>query len=210
MLINFNFGYDIVDKRAADFPDKIAVKALTDNDFVLEISNADLHHHSDVAAYYLQRMGVKPASRVLLCGLEKHFEFAIILTALHKLCAVPVFDFTQNAVNCANSVAVYAIIAANNSADVEHITQNISKLKTAEILISVGNPCPDYWLDLHTGMRFAKQFQPLKNVPANYDSMIIFDKKPQFFNQNYPLETKTDFAWDKFYRAMINNEIWCC
>jgi len=204
----FNFGYDIVDKRAAEFPDEIAVKALIDNNFVLEISNADLRHHSDVTAYYLQRMGVKQGSRVLLCGLEERFELAIILTALHKLCAVPVFDLTKNAVNCANSLGVYAIISANNYTEIQHITQNISKLKTAEILISVGTPCPDYWFDLHTGTRFSKQFKPLKNIPKNYNSLIIFDEKPQFFNENYPLETKTDFAWDRFYCAIVERKTW--
>jgi len=206
MSKNFNFGYDIVDKRAADFPNEIAVKALIDSDFVLEISNADLHHHSDVTAYYLQRMGVQQDSCVLLCGLEKRFELAVILSALHKLCAVPVFDLTKNALNCANSIGVYAIISANDSPEIEHITQNIPNLKTAEILVSVGNPCPDYWFDLHTGTRFSKQFKPLKNIPKNYNSLIIFDEKPQFFNETYPLETTTNFAWDRFYRAMIENK----
>jgi len=210
MLKNFNFGYDIVDKRAEKFPEEIAVKSLIDNDFSLEISNADLHHHSDVTAYYLQRMGVKQDSRVLLCGLEKRFELAVILTALHKLCAVPVFDLTKNAVNCANLLGTYAIISASNSPDIEHITQNISKLKTTEILISVGSPCPNYWFDLHTGTRFSKQFKPLKNIPQNYNSLIIFDGNPQFFNENYPLETKTDYFWDKFYRAMVKNKVWSC
>jgi len=208
MSKNFNFGYDIVDKRAAEFPNKVAVKMLIDNDFMLEISNADLHHHSDVTAYYMQRMGIKQDSRVLLCGLERCFEFAVILTALHKLCAVPVFDLSKNALNCANLLEVYAIISANNFSEIEHITQNISKLKTAEILISVGNPCPDYWFDLHTGTRFSKQFKPLKNIPKNHNSLIIFDKKPHFFNETYPLETKNNFAWDKFYRAMIENEVY--
>jgi len=208
MSKNFNFGYDIVDKRAAEFPNEIAVKALITRDFTLKISNADLHHHSDVTAYYLQRMGVKQSSCVLLCGLEKNFKLAVILTALHKLCAVPVFDLTKNVVHCANSVGVYAIISANNFSAIEHITQSIPKLKTAEILASVGSPCPDYWFDLHTGTRFSKQFNPLKDIPKNYNSLIIFDKKPQFFNETYPLETTTDFVWDRFYRAMKENEIW--
>ena len=202
MSKNFNFGYDIVDKRATEFPNEIAVKALINNDFTLKISNADLHHHSDVTAYYLQRMGIKQGSRVLLCGLEKRFELAVILTALHKLCSVPVFDLAKNAVVCANSLEVYAVISANNFSEIEHITQSIPKLKTAEILVSVGSPCPDYWFDLHTGTRFSKQFKPLKDIPKNYHSLIIFDKTPQFFNETYPLETAADFVWDRFYRAM--------
>jgi len=208
MSKNFNFGYDIVDKRSVEFPNEIAVKASIDNDFKLEISNADLHHHSDVTAYYLQRIGVKQGSRVLLCGFEQCFELAVILTALHKLCAVPVFDLTKNALCCANLLEVYAIISTNNFSEIEHITQNISKLKTTEILLSVGSPCPNYWFDLHTGTRFSKQFKPLKNIPKTYNSLIIFDDKPHFFPETYPLETITDFVWDKFYKAMIKNEVY--
>ena len=210
MSKEFNFGYDIIDRRAVDFSNDIAVKMLIDNDFTLEISNADLRHHSDVTAYYLQKMGVQKSSRVLLCGLEKRFELSLILTALHKLCAVPVFDLTKNALIIANSLEVYAIISANNAPEIQHITQNISALKTAEVLISVGTSCPDYWFDLHTGKRLAKTFKPLKNIPENYNSLIIFDGKSQIFNEKYPLETKNNFVWDKFYRAMIENKIWCC
>jgi len=209
MSKNFNFGYDIIDKRATEFPNEIAVKALINSGFVLEISNADLHHHSDVTAYYLQKMGVKQDSRVLLCGLEKRFELAVILSALHKLCAVPVFDLTGDAINCANSLEVYSIISANNFSEIERITQNISKLKTVEILVSVGYSCPDYWFDLHTGTRSSKQFLPLKNIPKYYNSLIIFDEQPQFFNETYPLETKTNFAWDRFYKAMKKNLVYC-
>jgi acetyl-CoA synthetase len=204
----FNFGYNIIDKRAAEFPDAIAVKCLKNNNFTLEISNADLHHHSDVTAYYLQKMGVQQSSRVLLCGLEKHFELAIILTALYKLCAVAVFDLTKNAVNCANFINAYAIISANNSPVIQQVVQNISNIKNAEVLISVGNPCPEYWFDFHTGVRFSKQFKPLKTIPRNYETLIIFDEKPQFFNENYPLETTTNFVWDKFYSAMRKNKVW--
>ena len=210
MSKKFNFGYDIIDRRAIDFPNEIAVKMLIDNDFTLEVSNADLHHHSDVTAYYLQKMGVQKSSRVLLCGLEESFELSLILTALHKLCAVPVFDLTKNALNAANLLEGYAIISANNAPEIQYITQNISALKTVEILISVGTPCPDYWFDLHAGKRLAKTFKPLKDIPENYNSLILFDGTPKFFNEKYPLETKNNFAWDKFYRSMIENKIWCC
>ncbi|MDR1543890.1 MAG: hypothetical protein LBS50_05675 [Prevotellaceae bacterium] len=202
----FNFGYDIIDRRAAEFPNEIAVKYLTDNDFTLKISNADLHHHSDITAYFLQRIGVKAGSRVLLCGLENWFEITLIISALHKLCATIVFDLLQKPVDCCNKLGVYAIISANNSPVIEQVTQNIDQLQTVETLISVGNPCPEKWLDLHAGTRFAKPFKPLQNILQNQTSLIIFDEKAQFFDENYPLFTKNNYIWDKFYRNMIENK----
>ena len=52
------FSYDIIDQRAKQSPNDIAVKWHTGDGYILEISNADLHHHSEVTAYYLRRMGV--------------------------------------------------------------------------------------------------------------------------------------------------------
>jgi hypothetical protein len=208
----FNFGYDIIDKRAAFFFDKIAVKCLIDNNFILELSNADLHHHSNITAYYLQKIGVKEGSRVLLCGLENWFEITLIISALHKLCATIVFDLQQKPVECCNSLCVYAIISANNSPAIQQITQNFDRLQTVEMLVSVGNPCPDKWLDLHTGTRFAKQFKPLQSIPRNQTSLIIFNEKLQFFDENYPLQAadcresgndSSMYVWDRFYRSMI-------
>jgi acetyl-CoA synthetase len=210
MCKNFNFGYDIIDARAAKFPNKIAVKSMINCNFTLKMSNADLHHHSDITAYYLQQMGIKKFTRVLLCGLENSFELAVILTALHKLCAVSVFDLLQNSVNCANSIEAYAIIATSNSPAIQQVMQNISTLKTVEILISTGANCPEYWFDLHTGTRFSKTFKPLKKYPENCNSVIIFDETPKFFNEKYPLETQTNYFFDNFYRAMLQNEIWIC
>ncbi|MDR0829960.1 MAG: hypothetical protein LBN95_07605 [Prevotellaceae bacterium] len=202
----FNFGYDIVDKMAADFPEKIAVKQFIDNDLTLEINYADLHHHSDITAYYLQKLGVKQGSRVLLAGLENKFEITFIIAALHKLCATIVFDLQNKAVDCCNELGVYAIISANNSPVIEQVTQNLDRLQTVELLISVGDPCPNYWLDLHTGTRFSKPFKPLENIDETQTSLIIFDEKTHFYGKNCPYSSKTNYVWDRFYKNMIDGE----
>jgi acetyl-CoA synthetase len=203
----FNFGYDIVDKTAADFPEKIAVKSFINNELILEINYADLHHHSDITAYYLQKLGIKKGSRVMLCGLENMFEIEFIITALHKLCATIVFDLQQKPIERCNLLNVYAIISANNSPVIEQVTQNMNELQTVEVLISVGNPCPNYWLDLHTGTRCAKPFKPLEKIGEDQTSLIIFDEEPQFFNQNYPLDTTSNYVWDRFYRSIVLGEV---
>jgi hypothetical protein len=203
----FNFGYSVIYKSAIECSDKIAVRWQSPSGFVLEISNADLHHHSDVTANYLQRLGIGQDSVVMLYGIEKVFELTIILAALHKLCAIPAFDLQNKPIERSGKLSAYSIIATNNSPVIQIITAAKQNFSSVEVLISVGTPCPNYWLDLHTGARLAKKFKPLEKLYKNQASLIIYDKKPQFFNETYPLQTKTDFVWDMFYRAMVKGEI---
>jgi acetyl-CoA synthetase len=203
----FNFGYDIIDRRAAECPNGAAVRWLSPSGFVLEISNADLHHHSDVTACYLQRLGIGQGSVVMLYGIEKVFELTTILAALHKLCAVPAFDLHNKPIERSGELNAYSIIATNNSPVIQIVTAERQNLSSVELLISTGSPYPNYWLDLHTGARLAKTFKPLKKLPENAVSLIIYDEKPQFFNETYPLQTQTDFVWDRFYRAMVEGKI---
>ncbi|MDR3326992.1 MAG: hypothetical protein LBT04_02490 [Prevotellaceae bacterium] len=203
----FNFGYDIIDRRAKNFPDQTAVVWHSPNGFALEISNADLHHHSDVTAYYLRRLGVGQGSVIMLYGLEKAFELTTVLTALHKLCAVPAFDLQTEAIKNSNSLEAYSIIANNNSPVIQQVNNNRHQLLTVELLINTGNPCPDYWLDLHTGARMAKTFKPVEKIPKDRTSLIIIDTEPIFFNEKYPLTTTTNYLWDKFYRTMTEGKV---
>ena len=202
-----NFAYDIIAARAEQKPDDIAVRWHTSEGFVLEISNADLHHHSDVTAYYLQRMGVEKGCIVFLYDLETIFEFTTILTALHKLSAIPVFDLRKKPVERCNELNAYAVIVKNDSSVISLIDNNIHQFKTLEIKISVGFPYPKNWFDLHTGVRLAGMFKKLKNFPKNYTSLVVYDQKPIFYDNKYFTETADNYLWNNFYRSMIDNQV---
>ena len=159
------FSYDIIDKRAVTDPDGIAIRWQLPDGRLLEVSNADLHHHSDVTAYYLRRMGVGIGSRVFMYDMETVFEYATVLTALNKLCATSVFDLRKQPVERCNELQAYAVVCNCLSDIIPIIDADIDKFTTLEIKISVGYPYPQNWFDLHTGTRLARPFRPADNLP---------------------------------------------
>ncbi len=201
-----NFAYDIIDKRASLTPNKIAVRWHSPDNIPLEISNADLKHHSDVTAYYLQRMGIVTNSVVALYGIEETFEMTTIITALHKLYATPMFDLTGRPIEACNQQKAYAIISKHDSFAIDIINSRLHELTSIEIKISVGKQYPNNWFDLHTGTRLAGIFKRTKNPPQNYNAMIINSDTPQLYDKTYPFNTHSEYLWDKFYQSLIDGK----
>lgn len=198
-----NFSYDVIDRRRADSHDALAVRWHSPSGRVLDISNADLQHHSDVTAYYLRRMGVGVGSVVFLYGLERAFEFATVLTALGKLCAVPVVDLRLSPVERCNRLDAYCIIALNSSSVVPVVDSSIMLFRSLELKISVGYPYPRNWFDLHTGVRLAGTFRRPADLPLHYTSLVVYDEHPIYYDETYPFRVaSSDSLWDKFFIDM--------
>ena len=205
-----NFGFDIIDKRAYAKPNEVAVRWHWGEARVFEISNDDLRHHSDVCAYYLSRLGVAEGSVVTLYGLERGFEFAIVLTAINKLGAVAMFDEEcVNPVSVCNEEKAYAVICHCLSEAIESIDANQSSIQTLEIKISFGYPYPPCWFDLHTGMRLAGVFKPRKRDFSADNPFLVFRANGRRIVKDYlyPFSAKGDRLCDKFFRAMIADEV---
>lgn len=201
------FSYDIICQRATIDPDAIALRWHASDGFVLEMTNDELHHHSDVTAYYLRRMGVGAGSRVFIYELERVFEFATVVVALNKLGATPVIDLQNRPMERCNELNAYCIIAKNDAKAIEIVDANLQHFRTLEIKISVGYPYPQNWFDLHTATRLASIFKRPKELPSHYTSLIIYDEQPIYYDETYPFSTSSDCIWDKFFRAMRDNDI---
>lgn len=201
------FSYDIIDNRAVTDPDGIAIRWQSPDGRLLEVSNADLHHHSDVTAYYLRRMGVGVGSRVFMYDMETVFEYATVLTALNKLCATPVFDLRKQPVERCNELQAYAVVCNCLSDIIPIIDADIDKFTTLEIKISVGYPYPRNWFDLHTGTRLARPFRPADNLPKNYTSFIVYDKQPILYDETYPIDATGNTVLDRFLGAIRHGSV---
>ncbi len=201
------FSYDIIDKRAFTAPDATALRWHAPDGFIFEMTNAELQHHSDVTAYYLRRMGVGVGSIVFIYELEKVFEFATVVAALNKLGATPVIDLKNRPVERCNELNAYCIIAKNDAMAIKIVNDNLQHFRTLEIKISVGYPYPQNWFDLHTATRLASIFKRPKELPAHYTSLIIYDEKPIYYDETYPLSASSECLWDKFFRAIGNNAV---
>ena len=84
---NFNFGYDVADVLAQNFPDKKAlVWCNTENEEHI-FTFSDVKKYSNQIANVLQEAGISRGDRVMLI-LKRHYEYWFAAIALHKLGAV--------------------------------------------------------------------------------------------------------------------------
>ncbi len=86
---NFNFGYDVVDALAAKIPDKRAIMWVGNDGSEKEFTFADISRMSSKAANYLSMLGVSRGDRVMVV-LKRHWQFWVVMIALHKIGAVAV------------------------------------------------------------------------------------------------------------------------
>ena len=85
----FNFGFDIVDKIADKYPDKLAMLHLDVNRTERRFTFKDIKHHSNQCANYFKSLGIKRGDKVMLV-LKRHYQFWFAMVALHKLGAVAI------------------------------------------------------------------------------------------------------------------------
>ena len=86
---SFNFAYDIVDDIAINDPDRKAMIWVDDFGNEKIFTFADIKRLSDKTCNYFAAKGIKKGDFVLLV-LKDSYQFWYIITALHKMGAIPV------------------------------------------------------------------------------------------------------------------------
>ncbi len=86
---SFNFGFDIVDKIAEKYPDKLAMLHLDVNKKERRFSFRDIKHYSNQTANYFTSLGIKKGDKVMLV-LKRHYQFWFAMIALHKIGAIAI------------------------------------------------------------------------------------------------------------------------
>lgn len=86
---DFNFGYDVVDKRAAQTPAMRAMVWCNAEGEERTFTFADVSRESNKIANVLASAGIKRGDRVLLV-LKRHYEYWFAVVALHKIGAVAI------------------------------------------------------------------------------------------------------------------------
>lgn len=115
---DYNFGFDVVDARAALTPDKRAMIWISENDEEKIFTFADIARESAKAANYFASLGIKKGDRVLLI-LRRHYQFWPAIVALHKIGAIviPATDqlMKKDLVYRFRAAGVSAVCCAANS-----------------------------------------------------------------------------------------------
>ncbi|HHW12929.1 MAG TPA: AMP-binding protein [Firmicutes bacterium] len=109
---NFNFAYDVVDRIAAETPDRVALVWCNEEGESKIISFAEMKEYSDRVACFLKRVGIKKGDKVMLI-LKRRYEFWYTLLGLHKVGAT--------AVPATHLLTAQDIIYRNQAAEVKMI-----------------------------------------------------------------------------------------
>lgn len=137
--LNYNFGYDVIDRMAELEPDQRAMLWCHPHEEPREFSFKDISILSNKAANVFKAHGIKKGDTVLVI-LKRNYEYWYVAPALHKLGAV--------------------IIPATHMLTVEDLKYRI---KTAEISAAVATPDGSTLSDL---LEAQKDCPELKNIFA--------------------------------------------
>ena len=173
----FNFGFDIVDKIADKYPDKLAMLHLDKNKTERRFTFKDIKRGSNQVANYFTSLGVKKGDKVMLV-LKRHYEFWLCMVALHKLGAVAIpatnqfkehyFEYRYNA------AGVKAIVCTADGDTYTYAESAAKKCPQVEKLIMVGG-AKDGWLDFNKEYKlFSRKYERPEDCSAGDDLALMF------------------------------------
>ncbi|MBQ6825546.1 MAG: AMP-binding protein [Clostridia bacterium] len=174
---NFNFGFDIVDKIADKYPDKLAMLHLDVNRNERRFTFKDIKRHSNQAANYFTSLGIKKGDKVMLV-LKRHYQFWFSMVALHKLGAVAIpatnqlkqhdFEYRYNA---ANVSAIVCTADGDTASIAEAAAKNCPQVKN---LIMVGGK-RDGWHDFDGEYKlFSRKYVRPADASSGDDMALMF------------------------------------
>jgi acetyl-CoA synthetase/medium-chain acyl-CoA synthetase len=170
---NFNFGFDVVDKWAAD-PSKLAMVWVGEDGSSARYTFADMRRESNRFAQVLQGLGVAQGDGVMIV-LPRLPEWHSMMVGIMKLGAIPIpgtvlltaKDYEYR-INVAEVRVV--IVDAPNAAKVEAVRANCPSLRHC---IVVGEPRPG-WIDYASAMATASESFTPAHTRSDDPAIIYF------------------------------------
>lgn len=179
-LPGFNFAYDVVDRLAADKPDKIAMVWCNDAGQEKFITFAELKSESDRAASMLLALGVKKGDTVMLI-LKRHYEFWFCFLALCKIGAVAVPATNQllekDLVYRFNAATIKAVICTADGQISSLVDVACAQSPTVQGKVLVRGQTQgkrDGWVCYEDAMAAASPFTRPSDAPKATDMMLMY------------------------------------
>ena len=146
----FNFGFDVVDALAEDYPEKNAMIWLSSTKEKRVFSFSDISRQSNRAANLFVRQGIKKGDVVMLI-LKQHHQFWPIMVALHKIGAIAVpatFMLTEkDLVYRFNVAKVKAVVCTGDGAVADAVDAALPECPTVLHRFSANSAPRDGWVD---------------------------------------------------------------
>jgi acyl-coenzyme A synthetase/AMP-(fatty) acid ligase len=191
----FNAATDIVDARAADQPDAIALRMVgPDGTHADDHTFADLRDRSNRMAAVLAAEGVRKGDRIFLMLPRVIGWYDVVLGAI-KIGAIPMPGTTQLkgkdiAYRIGRAGATVAITDPEGAAAVDGVRGDCPTLATC---ISIGGPV-DGWLDGDARRDAADAAPPPADVTASDDPMLIYFTSGTTGNPKMVLHTQASYG----------------
>ncbi|MDD6337499.1 MAG: AMP-binding protein [Lentisphaeria bacterium] len=190
---DFNFAFDVVNRLAAECPDKIAMKWVSKDKVCHDFTFRDISENSMRAANLLHSLGIRKGDRVMLV-LKRHYQFWFVLNALHMIGAVAVPASCQMTAHdfeyrFKKADVRYVICSADGN-----ITKEVDEAAAVTgmtLKLSV-NGQKDGWLDFDA---LYPNFPPVFQRPADHkttDTMLVFFSSG---TTGYPKMVEHDYSY---------------
>lgn len=175
--VDFNFGYDVVDKWAAEAPEKKALCWTNDRGEHIDFTFADIKRESDKTASYFQQLGIGRGDMVMLI-LKRRYEFWFSIIALHKLGAVCIpathLLTEKDIIYRCNAADIKMIVAVGEDIVTGHVDRSVAASPSLMRRVSVGPSVPDGWEDFHKGIDAAPAFVRPEHANSNDDISLLY------------------------------------
>ena len=174
---HFNFGFDIVDAIANQYPDKLAMIHISQDKTERRFTFSDIKKESARAANYFRSLGIKKGDKVMLV-LRRHYQFWIAMVALHKIGAIAIpatfllkeHDFIYRY----ESAGVSTILCTNVGDTAEIAEIAAKKCPTVKTKIMV-NGSREGWHDFDKEYKiFSSHFDREDDTPGGSDPALMF------------------------------------
>ncbi len=151
---NFNFAYDVIDALAAKAPNKTAMVWVSQEGKERVFTFGDMARYSAKTANYLQSLGVRKGSKVMVV-LKRHYQFWFTILALHRLGAVAVpatnqllqKDFAYRF----NTAGIEAVVCTADGETAQAVDDALSASPMVKLRVIVNGKRPG-WHDFNTGI----------------------------------------------------------
>ncbi len=173
----FNFGFDIVDGIARQYPDKLAMLYVDKHHEERRFTFKDVKDASNQCANYFTSLGIKRGDRVMLV-LKRHYQFWFSMVALHKLGAIAIpatnqlkeHDFEYRF----NAAGVKALICTADGDTAEIAERAAAKCPSVETLIMV-NGQREGWHDMNAEYPlFTRRFHRPEDASCGDEPAVMF------------------------------------
>ena len=174
---NFNFAFDVCDKLAEKYPDKLAMLHISNDKTERRFTFKDIKRASNQCANYFKAIGIKKGDRVMLV-LKRHFQFWFAMMGLNKLGAIAIpatsqlqsHDFEYRF----NSAGVKAIICTADGDTAHQVDIAAENSPQLEIKMIV-NGHRDGWRNFDEEYQlYSTHFKRNADSPCGDDPLLMF------------------------------------